>query len=308
MDESNHEPLTVGIIGAGEMGAAVGQRLREGGARAITTLRGRSPASVERVRRAGLETVDDDSNFVLESDLILSIVPPGQALAVAERYHQTLKGNRGKAIFVECNAVSPATVRQIAELLASDCRFIDAGIIGGPPPAGRLDRGPRFYASGAGAVSLTGLRQHGLDIAVIDGPIGAASALKLSYAGLTKGLIALAAAMIGGATRAGLADALRAELARSQPALLSMIGTRMPAMFPKAHRWVAEMEEIAAFLGDSENGAAIYEGMARLYERVAADWEKGGGGGRLIRDLESFAAAVMPAGSAAAVVPAGSER
>jgi hypothetical protein len=55
------------------------------------------------------------------------------------------------------------------------------------------------------------------------------------------------------------------------------------------------MEEIAAFLGDSENGAAIYEGMARLYERVAADWEKGGNdGNRSIRDLESFSATVMP--------------
>jgi len=103
--------------------------------------------------------------------------------------------------------------------------------------------------------------------------------------------------MIGGAARAGLADVLGAELARSQSALLSMIGTRMPAMFPKACRWVAEVEEIAAFLGDSENGATIYEGMARLYQRVAADWEKGGGGGRLIRDLELFAAAVMPASS-----------
>jgi L-threonate 2-dehydrogenase len=132
----------------------------------------------------------------------------------------------------------------------------------------------------------------------IDGPIGAASTLKLSYAGLTKGLIAVAAAMIGGATQAGLGDALRAELARSQPALLSMIGTRMPAMFPKAYRWVAEMEEIAAFLGDSENGATIYEGMARLYEGVAADWERDtNDGSRSIRDLESFSAAVVSAGS-----------
>jgi 3-hydroxyisobutyrate dehydrogenase-like beta-hydroxyacid dehydrogenase len=298
MGVSNHHPLTVGIIGAGEMGVAVGQRLRECGARVLTTLRGRSPASMERVSRARLETVDDDSTFVVESDLILSIVPPGQAVAVAERYRQALKGTERKAIFVECNAVSPVTVRRIAELLADGYRFIDVGIIGGPPAAGRLDRGPRFYASGADAVSLTGLGQHGLDIAVIDGPIGAASALKLSYAGLTKGLTALAAAMIGGATRAGLADALRAELARSQPALLSLIGTRMPAMFPKAYRWVAEMEEIAAFLGDSENGAAIYEGMARLYERVAADWEKGGNdGSKSIRDLESFSAAIVAAGS-----------
>src|ERR1700730_9229256 len=151
MGVSNHQPLTVGIIGAGEMGAAVGQRLRESGARVITTLRGRTPASIERVRRSGLETVDDDSNFVLESDLILSIVPPGQAVAVAEHYRPALKGTGRKAIFVECNAVSPATLRQIADLLAGGSRFIDAGIIGGPPLSGRLDPGPRFYASGADA-------------------------------------------------------------------------------------------------------------------------------------------------------------
>jgi len=59
LDVSNHQPLTVGIIGAGEMGAAVGQRLRERGARVITTLHGRSPASVERVGRAGLETAEE---------------------------------------------------------------------------------------------------------------------------------------------------------------------------------------------------------------------------------------------------------
>jgi putative dehydrogenase len=69
--------------------------------------------------------------------------------------------------------------------------------------------------------------------------------------------------MIGGAARAGLADALGAELARSQPALLSMIGTRMPAMFPKAHLWVAEMEEIAAFLGEQRDDNKSRQPRAR---------------------------------------------
>ena len=68
-----------------------------------------------------------------------------------------------------------------------------------------------------GACLVMRLAQYGLDIAVLDGPVGAASGLKLAYAGMTKGFIALAAAMVHAASREGLADALRAELARTQP-------------------------------------------------------------------------------------------
>jgi 3-hydroxyisobutyrate dehydrogenase-like beta-hydroxyacid dehydrogenase len=268
---------TIAIIGAGEMGAAVGNRLRENGARVITTLAGRGAASAERVRRARLEVVDDDDQLAREAEFILSIVPPGQAAAVADRYRDPIARAAGKPAFVECNAISPVSVCAIARTLAgSGCRFIDAGIIGGPPPAGRVDGGPRIYASGAHASSLAMLRDYHLDIALLDGPIGGASALKMSYAGLTKGLIAIGAAMLAGADRAGLAPALRAELERSQPHLLKVLGARVPAMFPKAYRWTAEMEQIAEFLGAPGDGAAIYDGAARLYEQIAAEWEHGG--------------------------------
>jgi putative dehydrogenase len=274
---SANRMATVAIVGAGEMGAAVGQRMRERGARVLTTLTGRTAASIERARRAGLETIEDDDALARTAGFVLSIVPPGQAAAVAERYTAPLARAAEKPVFVECNAISPNTVRKIAATLAdSGCRFVDAGIIGGPPRPERPNRGPRFYASGSDAQSMAALREYGIDVAILDGAVGAASALKLSYAGLTKGLIAVGTAMIGGASRAGLAPALLAEMKRSQPELLAMFGTRAPAMFPKAYRWVAEMEQIAEYLGGSGNGSEIYDGAARLYEHIARDWTERG--------------------------------
>ena len=286
MSDSNSKAVTVAIIGAGEMGAAIGRRLREMGARVITPLRGRSAESVERVRRAALEVVDDDDTLVREAQFILSIVPPGVALEVAESLRGPLQRIATKPVFAECNAVSPATARRIAAALAdSGCHFVDAGIIGGPPPMDRTKLVPRFYASGPDAHRLARLNDYGLDIAVLDGPIGAASGLKMSYAGLTKGMTALAAAMIGAASREGLGAALRSELARTQPDFLTRFERQLPGMYPKAYRWVAEMEEIADHAGADETGAPIYKGMALLYERIAADWESGRG---LPLTLEAF--------------------
>jgi 3-hydroxyisobutyrate dehydrogenase-like beta-hydroxyacid dehydrogenase len=284
---------TIAIVGAGEMGAAVGRRLRESGARTITTLKGRGAASVERVRDAKLEVIDDDDRFVAESAIILSIVPPGEAMVVAERFHGPLMRAAVKPIFVDCNAISPATVRRIADSLApTGCGFIDAGIIGGPPRPGGKGSEPRFYASGEHAHELTSLRDFGLgfglNLAVVDGGIGAASALKMSYAGLTKGLIAVGAAMFGAASRAGLAAELREELARSQPQLLAMLTAMIPRIYSKAYRWVSEMEQIAEFVGGDATGGKIYVGAARLYEQLAADFEQGRDTAESIAALNSF--------------------
>jgi L-threonate 2-dehydrogenase len=278
MDKPKDAAPVVAVIGAGEMGAAVGQRLHKSGARVLTSLKGRGPQSVERVRQAGLEIVDDDDELVAGADFVLSIVPPASAMEVARRFHGPLGRSRIHPVFAECNAISPKTVKSIAEVLAtSGCRFVDAGIIGGPP-SDRDSSGPRFYASGADARELARLSDYGLDIAPIDGPIGAASALKLSYAGITKGLIAIGAAMVAGASRAGTAELLRAELMRTQPDLVKRFERHLPSMLPKAYRWVAEMEEIAEFLGDDNLGAPIYHGASGLYERIATDFaamEKG---------------------------------
>ncbi|HUA36379.1 MAG TPA: DUF1932 domain-containing protein [Candidatus Binataceae bacterium] len=277
---------TIAIIGAGEMGAAVGSRMRQAGARVITTLGGRGAASAARVAKSQLEVIEDDDRIAREAGFILSIVPPGVAYSVAERFRAPIERTNEKPIFVDCNAVSPATVRRIAEALAaSRCSFIDAGIIGGPP---RGSYNPRFYASGPQAEAMTTLRNFGLDIEVLDEKIGTASGLKMSYAGLTKGFIAIGAAMLATASRNGLGPALKAELERSQPQTLEMLRSRVPAMFPKAYRWVAEMEEIATFLGAVDRGAPIFEGAARLYEKIATDFEADKESSPALETIKSF--------------------
>ncbi len=217
---SERDSVTVAIVGAGEMGAAVGRRLRESGARVLTSLAGRSAESDARVRDAGLEVVNDDDSLVRDANFLLSIVPPGVAVEVAVQFRGPLSRAHANPVFVECNAISPSTCRRIRDLL-DGTTFIDAGIIGGPPVAGTQDpaKGPRFYASGADAPLLTKLASFGLDISILDGPVGAASGLKLSYAGLTKGFTALCATMLGAAEREGLADAAACR-ARAQSAEL----------------------------------------------------------------------------------------
>jgi putative dehydrogenase len=266
---------TLVLIGSGEMGAPVGRRLREGGTRVLTSVKGRSAASVERVRQAGLEVVDDDDLLVRDVGFVLSIVPPAAAVEVANRFKGPLSRAKTKPIFVECNAISPDTTRHV-EAILTGIKFIDAGIIGGPPKPDSQDpiKGPRFYVSGPHAHQMMRLAQYGLDIAVLDGSVGVASGLKLSYAGLTKGFTALATAMVNAASREGLADALRAELSRTQPHFLARLERSIPDMFPKAYRWVAEMEQIAEFIGDPREGAVIYEGAARLFEWIAEELAK----------------------------------
>jgi len=273
------ESITVAIIGTGEMGTAIGRRLRERGARVITSLVGRGAASAKRVASAGLEVAGDDDALVGDASLVLSIIPPGNALAAASAIAPALHRAKSDPAFVDCNAVAPETVRQIAAVIAPTGRaFIDASIMGGPPSSAlnAANRDPRIYASGPDAARLTTLRDFGLDIAPMDGPVGAASALKMCYAGIGKGLTALGAVLIEAAAREGLSEALRAELQHSQPTLLDWLTRRVPDMMPKAYRWIAEMEEISSFLGTEKPGGIMFEGAARLFEGIAADFENGG--------------------------------
>ena len=260
----------IAVISPGNMGAGIGGRLAEQGAEVRTLLSGRSAASAERARRARMAASQESD--IAAAQFILSIVPPGDAVALAERLAPTLRAAASKPVYMDCNAVNPETAARIAAVVeATGCTFIDGGIIGGPPTPG--GKGPALYVSGPEAPRASALIRHGLDIRVLESPIGAASALKMSYAGITKGFTALGAAMALAATCAGAAEALHRELADSQPALLDWLTRQVPRMYPKAYRWVAEMEEIAGFIGAPDAGAPMLDGAARLYQRIANDAE-----------------------------------
>lgn len=257
----------VAILAQGAMGAGVAARLAAHGVTVLTNLDGRSAASAARAAAAGMRAVPLPD--LAQADAFLSILPPDQAEATAAALAPLLAAAPKPPVYVDCNAVSPETMGRIATLLGGHgLRVVDAGIIGGPPREGYA--GPVVYASGpeaAGLVALLGGR--GIDLRMVDGPIGAASALKMSYAGITKGLVAIGSAMMLAATRAGAADALRAELAASQPALSAWFDRMVPSMFDKAYRWAGEMQEIADFTREDDAARAIYGGAGALYDRLA---------------------------------------
>jgi putative dehydrogenase len=258
----------VAVVAPGMMGSAVAQRLTASGLEVRTLLEGRGADTLARAKAAGMTGATD--NQIAACDFILSILPPGSALELAEKLAPALRTATKKPIYVDCNAVDPATVLRIARVVEeTGATFVDGGIIGGPPV--QDSKNTRIYLSGPAAAKVTILEQYGLNMPVQPGPIGAASAMKMSYAGITKGFTALGAAMMLAATRAGTAEALKAELSSSQPALYGWLTRQMPRMYSKAYRWVAEMEEIAAFVGEDPAGAKFYQGAAELYERIAAD-------------------------------------
>lgn len=182
-------PPVLAIVAAGAMGAAVGRRLTRSGLTVLTNLDGRSNATRSRARDAGL-TDASLGDIALRANWVLSILPPSEAYNFALRFRDAhAKDAAGRSLaFADCNAVNPETAKRIAAVFAgTPIKFIDAGIIGGPPQDGY---DPVFYASAntEDAIILEKfetLKQYGLNVSPLRGEgagIGDASSLKMSYA------------------------------------------------------------------------------------------------------------------------------
>jgi len=261
--------VTVGLLSPGDMGGATGRVLQAGGARVLTCLAGRSARTRSLAAAAGFADVPTLDDFVREADVILCILVPSQAHRVAESVAAAIRTTGADVTYADCNAVSPQTVRAIGETItAAGGRFVDAGIIGGPPTPGST--GTRYYVSGPYIESFVALAEHGLTIRDIGDEIGHASGLKMCYAALTKGLTALGTELLLAAKLLGLEDALRVEQTASTPDLLASLARSIPAMTPKAYRWVGEMEEIAATFAAIGLTPAMFAGAAEMYRLVAA--------------------------------------
>ncbi|MEM8949073.1 MAG: DUF1932 domain-containing protein [Pseudomonadota bacterium] len=258
----------VAVMSPGDMGQSVGARLRHKGVRVITTLEGRSQRTVDLASAAGIENVLDDVTLVETADILLSIVAPAEAERLAARLAPAIDQAGSDLVYVDCNAIAPETALRIERLIKdAGGRFVDAGIIGPPP---RQDNSAtRFYVSGGDANEVLKLNDYGLDIRAIGDDVGEASALKMCYAALNKGTIALMTGVAVMAQRLGVAPVFADELALSQEAVLRRMQVQIPGMVPKAHRWIGEMEEIAQTFGSAALTPLIFEGIADVYRDVA---------------------------------------
>ena len=244
------------------MGQAVGLRLRQHGALVSTSLDRRSARTRALAAAAGIDDAGTVPELVMASEVVLSIVPPAQAVALAREVAEAMRATGARPTYVDCNAVAPSTMREIAAIVGGD--VVDIGIIGAPP---RGDAETRFYASGPQAAEL---ELPGLDVRSIGAEIGTASALKMCYAALTKGFTALATELLVAAELQGVAEELAAEIDTSQPTQGEIMARQIPRVPSVAHRWIGEMEEIAKTFAELGLTPRILEGAAEMYRFAAA--------------------------------------
>jgi 3-hydroxyisobutyrate dehydrogenase-like beta-hydroxyacid dehydrogenase len=243
---------TVGLLHPGEMGAAVGAVLRGQGTRVVWASEDRSEETRARADAADLEDVGSVAE-VARSDVVFSICPPHAAVEVA----RSLEGFGG--VYVDANAVSPATAARVAEVVGE---LVDGGIVGAPPSEPGTTR---LYLSGAQAESIAELfRGSTLDARVVSN----ASAVKMAYAAWTKGTAAMLLAIRELARREGVEEALLEEWDLSQPELRARYERALRSAEVKGWRWVGEMEEIAA--------SFEADGLPGGFHRAAAEVYRGG--------------------------------
>ena len=258
---------TIGILMPGDMGHAVGRSLIAAGHDVISALSGRSDHSRQLAALGGLRDVGTIADVVAEADLILSILPPAAALELAETVAEAILGAGTAPTYVDCNAIAPTTAIRVGEVITNaGANFIDAGIIGAAPGRGA---GPRFYVSGPDLTAMTALDGQGFQVIGMGDEIGQGSAIKMAYAGLTKGTWTLHTAVLLAAKQMGVAGPLLAELDGSQSQALGAMRARVPFIPADSARWVGEMEEIAQAFGDAGVTPGFHEGAAEIFRVLA---------------------------------------
>jgi 3-hydroxyisobutyrate dehydrogenase-like beta-hydroxyacid dehydrogenase len=257
----------IGVLHPGVMGAALGSALKRAAGVVIWAAAGRSITTSKRAEIADLVGVPDLAELARRADVIISICPPHAARDVAEQVAAALRDRPERPLYVDANAVSPATVRGMGELLGAD-RVVDGAIIG--PPAWEPGR-TVLWLSGAAAGPVAELFAGSpFDARVLGPDLGAASALKACYAMQSKAMPTVWQALADAATAYGVQDALRSELARDGVDLDATLSGLAARAGTKAWRWAGEMDEAADALaavgvpdGFSRAAAAIYRRMAQ---------------------------------------------
>jgi 3-hydroxyisobutyrate dehydrogenase-like beta-hydroxyacid dehydrogenase len=257
---STERPLVIGLLHPGEMGAAIGGCLTARGHQVLWAAQGRGPQTAARAAAAGLTDAGTITSLARRAEVILSVCPPHAALDVAWAVH----GFSGR--YVDANAISPGTAREIAQLITdSGGQYVDGGIIG--PPPGQPGT-TRLYLSGAGAAPVAAIfAGTPLEARAVTGAATAASALKMAYAGWTKGTAALLLAIRALARDQGVEEALLAEWEQSQPGLAQRSRGAAGSAVTKGWRWVAEMEEIAASMTAAGLPDGFHQAAAEIFRR-----------------------------------------
>jgi len=253
----------IGVLSAGQMGSAIAGVLHHhGGLEVLTALDGRSPETRARAAEVGMRDVGQIATLAREVDVLLAILRPVSAEQAARSTAAALDGSDHSLVYVDCNAIPPAAAVTFEGLIQrAGGRFVDAAIQS-PPPKGP---GLLLYVSGEHAGELAFLRDHGIDLRVLVGPVGQASALDLVVGGTSKPFEAAAAQIFLAARQWGLEEVLQDRVSRI-PAGVEHLGPLMPS---RAARWAEEMVETSHFMREIGLPGRLFTGAAETLTLIA---------------------------------------
>ena len=258
---------TIGIVSPGAMGSAIAAALVRGGERVVATVAGRSERTALLAERAEFELLTDLDAVVRAADIVLAIVPPEAAAAVAESVLRSAVAQERQPLLVDLNAIAPRTALAIATSTSeAGCDLVD-GSISGPPPWNPATT--RLYLSGPRAAEIAALPFDGVELIVVGDAVGAASAVKMSTASVYKGSTALLAQALLAADANGVLDHVLADLRSGAPELVARVERRLAVAATKSQRYVGEMHEIAATQSAAGLTPALFEAMADVYAALA---------------------------------------
>lgn len=258
----------IGILHIGEMGYHWARLLCAHGATVLTCARGRSETTRKRCENAQVAQLDSLEDLVRDADVIVSIVIPSAALEVARGVARAAAGTKREGLlFVDANAISPMTADAIeAQLKPAGVTFIDGCIIGS---AQRLEQAS-VYVSGSAAAQLEAFGELGLSVRVLGNKPGQASAFKVVYAGLTKGLAGLLTELLMGAKRFDLLDEILERYEESFPGLTKKVGQGIVSLPLHAGRRSEEMAELADTFRHFGLKPTVTPSIEKILQAVAA--------------------------------------
>jgi 3-hydroxyisobutyrate dehydrogenase-like beta-hydroxyacid dehydrogenase len=250
------------------MGSGFARALAEGGSRVVASVAGRSERTRRLAAASGVELLETLEEVAGSAEVILSIVPPGEAARAARAIGDAAGRAGRRPLVADLNAIAPASARAIeTELAGLGLQLVDGSISGPPPRAGRETR---VYLSGARAAEPAALGGSGISWLVVGGTVGAASAVKMSTASVYKGSVALLAQALLAAHENGVLEHVLGDLRRAWPELADGASAQLQSAAAKAGRYVGEMEEIASAQSAAGLTPALFEAVAEVYRGLAA--------------------------------------
>lgn len=259
---------TIAILSPGNMGGGIGRFLGRNGYRVVTCLAGRSDFTRRKAAECGFQDSGSMEALVKEADLVLSILPPANAVEIAESTAAAMRKSGANPPFADCNATSPQTARQLQEIIeAAGAKFVDVGIIGATPTEKAF---PELCTSGPDAALLDELDGKGVSIVKVGESIGAGSAIKICNGAWNKGAFAMYTAVMLAAEHYGFSDYLRKRLPGSQAGTVDKLDSAIVRLPSLSGRYIGEMEQVAETFESIGLPGGFHQAAAELFRMLNA--------------------------------------